>query len=79
MGCSAAHINSEHSTLERKELNRSDRAGVGLRSLHHLRARKRMRSLHVGRMLYGCVDVRRGVLMARSERTGRSGLVIGIG
>jgi hypothetical protein len=30
-------------------------------------------------MLYGCVDVRRGVLMARSERTGRSGLVIGIG
>ncbi len=35
------------------------------------------RSLHVGRMLYGCVDVHCGVLMARSE--GRSGLVIGIG
>ena len=79
MGCSDAHINSEHSTLERRELNRSDQSSVGLRSLHRPRARKRLRSLHVGRMLYGCVDVRRGVLMARSERTGRSGLVIGIG
>ena len=66
VGCSAAHINSEHSTLERKELNRSDRAGVGLRSLHRPRASKRLRSLHVGRMLYGCLDVHRGVLMARS-------------